>query len=42
MLVQWSRINGPGVPFEYAVMAVRDRMTPSPTNTRLAAPAGAR
>ena len=38
-LVQWSRINGPGVPFEYAVMAVRDRITPAPTNTRLAAPA---
>jgi len=38
-LVQWSRINGPGVPFEYAVMTVRDRITPSPTNTRLATPA---
>ena len=38
-LVQWSRINGPGVPFEYAVMAVRDRIKPSPTNTRLAASA---
>ena len=40
-LVQWSRINGPGVPFEYAVMAVRGRITPAPTNTRLAAPAAA-
>ena len=37
--MQWSRINGPGVPFEYAVMAVRDRITPAPTNTRLPAPA---
>jgi hypothetical protein len=32
-LVQWSRVNGPGTPFEYAVMVVRDRIVPAPTNT---------
>ena len=35
ILVQWSRANGPGIPFEYAVMAVRGRMIPSPVNSRL-------
>ncbi len=37
-LVQWSRINGPAVAFEYAVMVMRDKITPSPTNTSLPAP----
>jgi len=37
-LVQWSRINGPAIPFEYAVMVLRDQITPAPTNTRLPAP----
>jgi hypothetical protein len=36
ILVQWSRANGPGVPFEYAVMTVQGRMVPSPANSRLA------
>ena len=36
-LVHWSRINGPAVPFEYAVMVMRDRLSPAPTNTRLPA-----
>ena len=36
-LVYWSRINGPAVPFEYAVMVMRDRLSPAPTNTRLPA-----
>jgi hypothetical protein len=35
ILVQWSRASGPGVPFEYDVMAVRGRITPSPLNPRL-------
>ena len=35
ILVQWSRANGPGVPFEYDVMAVRGKVIPSPLNTRL-------
>jgi hypothetical protein len=35
ILVQWSRANGPGVPFEYDVMAVRGRIIPSPLNSRL-------
>ncbi len=39
ILVQWSRINGPALPFEYAVMAIRDRITPARTNTQLPAPA---
>jgi len=34
-LVRWARVNGPGVPFEYAVMALRDRMSTSPYNSRL-------
>lgn len=34
-LVQWSRINGPQMPFEYAVLVTRDRITPAPTNTSL-------
>jgi hypothetical protein len=38
-LVQWSRVNGPSVPFEYAVMIIRDRFVPAPTNTHLPAPA---
>jgi hypothetical protein len=37
-LVQWSRINGPGLPFEYAVMVVRDRFVPAVTNTPLPEP----
>ncbi len=37
-LVQWSRINGPAIAFEYAVMVMRDKITPAPTNTRLPAP----
>jgi hypothetical protein len=35
ILVQWSRANGPGVPFEYDVMAIRGRVVPSPLNSRL-------
>lgn len=35
VLVQWLRANGPGVPFEYAAMVMRERLTPSPANTRL-------
>jgi hypothetical protein len=35
ILVQWSRANGPGVPFEYAVMAVRGRIIPSPVSSPL-------
>jgi hypothetical protein len=38
-LVQWSRINGPGIPFEYAVMVIRDRIVPAPTNTHMPEPA---
>lgn len=38
-LVQWSRASGPGFPFEYAVMVVHGRITPSPTNTHLPAAA---
>ena len=38
MLVQWSRASGPGVPFEYAVMAVRGRIIPSPVNSHLPVP----
>ena len=34
-LVQWSRVNGPRLPFEYAVMVLRDRMVPAPTNTAM-------
>jgi hypothetical protein len=37
ILVQWSRANGPGVPFEYAVMVVHGRVIPSPVNSRLPA-----
>ncbi len=37
-LVQWSRINGPAIPFEYAVMVTRGRITPAPTNSRLPGP----
>lgn len=37
-LVQWSRINGPGLPFEYAVMVIRDRLVPAVTNTTLPVP----
>ena len=33
VLVHWSRINGPQLPFEYAVMVIRDRIVPAPTNT---------
>lgn len=35
ILVQWSRANGPGIPFEYDVMAIRGRIIPSPLNSRL-------
>lgn len=35
LLVQWSRASGPGVPFEYAVMVVQDRIFPSPVTSRL-------
>ncbi len=38
ILVQWSRASGPGIPFQYAVMAVRDRVVPSPVNSRLRTP----
>ncbi|MEO7350492.1 MAG: hypothetical protein ABIR34_07220 [Marmoricola sp.] len=38
-LVQWSRVNGPGIPFEYAVMVMRDRVVPAPTNTSMPEPA---
>ena len=38
-LVQWSRVNGPGIPFEYAVMVMRNRMTTAPTNTKIPPPA---
>ena len=34
-LVHWARVNGPDVPFEYAVMALRGRMTTSAYNSRL-------
>lgn len=34
VLVQWSRINGPSPPFEYAVMAARNQLVPATTNTR--------
>ena len=34
-IVQWSRVNGPGFPFSYAVMAVHNRLTPAPSNSRL-------
>jgi hypothetical protein len=34
-LVQWSRVNGPGIAFEHAVMAVRHRLQSAPTNTPL-------
>lgn len=32
ILVHWSRVNGPRVPFEHAVMAIRDHIVPAPTN----------
>ena len=35
ILVQWSRINGPSVPFEHAVLAVRRGFRPCATNTPL-------
>ena len=38
ILVQWARANGPGIPFEYAVMVVRGRVIPSPVNSRLRVP----
>lgn len=34
VLVQWSRVNGPPPPFEYAVMAARNQLVPSATNSR--------
>jgi hypothetical protein len=36
ILVQWSRANGPGIPFDYDVMVMRGRIVPSPVNSRLA------
>ena len=35
ILVQWSRANGPGVPFDYDVMALQGRIIPSVVNSRL-------
>jgi hypothetical protein len=35
ILVQWSRVNGPSVPFEHAVMAVRHGFRHCPMNTPL-------
>ena len=35
VLVQWSRVNGPHVPFEHAVLVTRRGVTPAPTNTPL-------
>ena len=32
-LVRWARVNGPGVPFEHAVLVTRTGMSPSPLNT---------
>jgi hypothetical protein len=37
-LVQWRRVNGPAIPFEYAVMVTRGRISPAPTNSRLPGP----
>ena len=37
-LVRWARVNGPAVPFEYAVMVLRDQMTPARGNTRIPTP----
>ena len=37
-LVQWSRVNGPAVPFQHAVLAVRQGFRLAPTNTRLPDP----
>jgi hypothetical protein len=37
-LVQWSRVNGPRVPFEYAVLVTRRHIEPAPTNTVLPEP----
>jgi hypothetical protein len=34
-LVQWSRVNGPEIPFEYAVMVRRNDLVPAPANTPL-------
>ncbi len=34
VLVQWSRVNGPPPPFEYAVMAARNQLVPATTNSR--------
>ncbi|WP_156384169.1 hypothetical protein [Marmoricola sp. Leaf446] len=38
-VVRWAQVSGPTSPFEYAVMARRDRLVPAPTNTRLPAAA---
>lgn len=38
-VVQWARVSGPATPYEYAVMARRDRLVPAATNTRLPAAA---
>ena len=38
-LVQWSRINGPAVPFRHAVLARQGQLTPARTNTRIPEPA---
>jgi hypothetical protein len=35
LVVYWSRANGPQLPYEHAVMAVRGELRPAPTNTAL-------
>lgn len=37
-LVHWARVNGPGVPFEHAVMAQRDGLVATKARTRLPEP----
>jgi hypothetical protein len=39
ILVQWSRVNGPSMAFEHAVMAVRHEFRPCPLNAALPEPA---
>jgi hypothetical protein len=36
--VQWARVNGPAVPFSYAVQARRGQLAPAPTNTPIPEP----
>lgn len=38
-VVRWAQVHGPTSPYQYAVMARRDRLVPAPTNTRLPATA---